>query len=99
MTRKIKDFVLGGEFLIEPDLIKMSDDFRESLKSETYDAVVYNLKKKEKNIDICNLVNLGIKVSINRRNQKLFLENLLKECTEKEDYQKCSEISSFLKQM
>ena len=75
------------------DGLKENLEFKKLIYSETAAALTYLSQNKRSKIDLFNLTNIGITVSVEKNDYQQILDSTLKFYGDLEDYDKCIELS------
>ena len=83
------------------DILELSKDinYRKFIIEETYKNIKENISSKQNTIQLFEIINMGIIVSLNYNNLNKCLENILKYYESVEDYTTCLEIKDILKKL
>lgn len=97
--KNILNVVLDPAYISDPELLLESDNFKEKISEVTYKVIIDNIEHMPKKITLFNLIDLGLKITITRKECYKFLNNMLDSYIKLEDFNKCEEISTYIKQL
>lgn len=89
------------EFKDKEDIINLAskDEFVSLVMNESLDAIVEGIDGDLDTVDLFNILNISVMIKLEKSNFKPVLEKITQYYAGKEDYDKCIEIQSLIKQL
>jgi len=87
------DMALHFNNLDELDQLNTDQKFRELVYEEVIKAMEFVSVNKDIKIDLFNISNLDIMISLSKKNYIKVIDNMIKYYTKKENYTKCGELT------
>ena len=79
--------------------ITSNKEYSDFILRESYKAIKEALRKKQPEVQLFNIANLGFIISVKKENYKPCLHNILKYYEEIEDYKSCSQINKLINKL
>jgi hypothetical protein len=97
----IKPVTIELTYSDSEDLEAIKDDknFKGSLYEEALPVLTAAIKSKKTSIVLYKLPNLGLEVTVEKKNYKQVLEKIVTHFVEKEEYELCKEITDLISQI
>ena len=81
------------------ELVKDDKTFRKTLYEEALPVMRQAVKEKRASVVLYHFPNLGLEVTVEKKNYKLVLEKIVQHFVEREEYELCKEITDLIYQI